>query len=156
MLAIVQRVSNAKVEISGKTVSEIGRGILVLLGVEEGDTEVESEYIARKVTQLRIFPDDKHHMNLSVSEIQGEILIVSQFTLLGNCRKGRRPSVSTAAEPAMGNKLYEHFAEYINQLGVPVRTGQFGAMMDVSLTNDGPVTLIVDSRRWTGQRVPIQ
>jgi len=143
--AVIQRVSAAKVEVEGKTVGQIGRGILLLLGVEKGDEERDADWLAEKIGNLRIFEDEKGKMNLSVKEIEGELLAVSQFTLAGNCAKGRRPSFDTAAPPEEANRLYEYFVERLRGLGLPVETGVFQAMMQVSLTNDGPVTFILES-----------
>ena len=145
MKAVIQRVSAAKVEVEGKTVGQIGRGILLLLGVEKGDEERDADWLAEKIGNLRIFEDEKGKMNLSVKEIEGELLAVSQFTLAGNCAKGRRPSFDTAAPPEEANRLYEYFVERLRGLGLPVETGVFQAMMQVSLTNDGPVTFILES-----------
>jgi D-tyrosyl-tRNA(Tyr) deacylase len=143
--AVIQRVSAAKVEVSGKTVGRIGKGILILLGVEKGDGERDADWLAEKIGNLRIFEDEAGKMNLSVKEIAGELLAVSQFTLAGNCAKGRRPSFDTAAPPEEANRLYEYFVGKLRRLGLPVETGVFQAMMQVSLVNDGPVTFILES-----------
>ena len=145
MKAVIQRVREAKVEVDGKTVGQIGRGILLLLGVEKGDGERDADWLAEKIGNLRIFEDEKGKMNLSVKEIAGELLAVSQFTLAGNCAKGRRPSFDSAAPPEEANRLYEYFVGKLRGLGLPVETGVFQAMMQVSLTNDGPVTFILES-----------
>jgi D-tyrosyl-tRNA(Tyr) deacylase len=145
MKAVIQRVSQARVEVEGKTVGAIGRGILVLLGVEKADTARDADWLAEKIVNLRIFEDEAGKMNLSVMDIGGEILAVSQFTLAGNCGKGRRPSFDDAAPPETARTLYGYFAGRVWELGVPVQTGIFQADMKVSLTNDGPVTFILES-----------
>jgi D-tyrosyl-tRNA(Tyr) deacylase len=126
-------------------VGRIGRGLLVLLGVATTDTEKESDYLAAKIVNLRIFEDEGGRLNRSLIEVGGEMLVVSQFTLLADCRKGRRPSFTAAAEPELAARLYEHFVRQTAKLGIPVQTGRFQALMAVSLVNDGPVTLIIDS-----------
>jgi D-tyrosyl-tRNA(Tyr) deacylase len=146
MKAVLQRVSKARVDVAGETVGRIGRGILVLLGVEKGDTERDAEWLVEKILNLRIFEDDAGKMNLALGDIGGALLVVSQFTLAGNCAKGRRPSFDGAAPPAEANRLYEHFVAKVREMDVPVETGVFQAMMDVTLTNDGPVTFILESR----------
>jgi D-tyrosyl-tRNA(Tyr) deacylase len=143
--AVIQRVREAKVEVDGKTVGQIGKGILLLLGVEKGDGERDADWLAEKIGNLRIFEDEAGKMNLSVKEIAGELLTVSQFTLAGNCAKGRRPSFDSAAPPEEANRLYEYFVGELRRLGLPVETGVFQAMMQVSLINDGPVTFILES-----------
>jgi D-tyrosyl-tRNA(Tyr) deacylase len=147
MIAVIQRVKKSAVSVAEKIVGEIGPGLLVLLGVADQDRTEDGAYLAEKISNLRIFEDDNHKMNRSLLETGGEMLVVSQFTLLGDCRKGRRPSFINAASPDEANKLYEHFVEQVRQKGITVKTGQFRAMMDVSLINDGPVTLIVDSKK---------
>ena len=147
MRAVIQRVSRARVVIGGAEHSQINSGILVLLGVEKDDTPEDAQSLARRITELRIFEDEAGKMNLSIVETGGEILAVSQFTLLGDCRKGRRPSFDAAAPPEIARTLYERFVKEIDALGVPVRTGVFQAMMDVELTNQGPVTFTLDSRK---------
>jgi D-tyrosyl-tRNA(Tyr) deacylase len=149
MKVVIQRVSTAKVEVGGKTVGRIGKGILVLLGVEKGDGEQDADWLAEKITSLRIFEDQAGKMNLSLRETGGAILAVSQFTLAGNCAKGRRPSFDTAAPPAEANRLYEYFVGKLRETGLPVETGVFQAMMQVELVNDGPVTFILESPRKT-------
>ncbi len=145
MKAVVQRVSQARVEVEGKTVGAIDRGMLVLLGVEKGDGEQDADWLAEKIVNLRIFEDHAGKMNLSLAEIGGEILAVSQFTLAGNCGKGRRPSFDNAAPPERANVLYGYFVGKVWEWGIPVQTGIFQADMKVSLTNDGPVTFILES-----------
>jgi D-tyrosyl-tRNA(Tyr) deacylase len=146
MRAVVQRVSEARVEIDGEVVGEIGHGLLVLLGITHGDTPEQAEWLAEKTVGLRIFEDDEGKMNRDVIEIGGGILVVSQFTLYGDCRKGRRPSFIEAAPPAVAVPLYAAFVDGLRARGVRTATGRFGAMMRVELVNEGPVTLIVDSK----------
>jgi D-tyrosyl-tRNA(Tyr) deacylase len=145
MRAVVQRVSESSVAVGPEVVGRIGRGLLVLLGVAKTDTEKESDYLAEKIVNLRIFEDEGGRLNRSLIEVGGEMLVVSQFTLLADCRKGRRPSFTAAAEPDQANRLYEHFVERTAAAGVPVKTGRFRALMQVALVNDGPVTLIIES-----------
>lgn len=147
MRAVVQRVSRAKVTVEGEITGEIGRGLMVLLGVNEDDTQDDANYLAEKIVSLRIFPDDEGKMNLSLSEIGGQMLIVSQFTLYGDCRKGRRPSFIKAARPEEADSLYRIFVVEVQGRGIQTATGRFQAHMDVELVNDGPVTLLVDSRK---------
>ncbi|MCZ7586067.1 MAG: D-aminoacyl-tRNA deacylase [Deltaproteobacteria bacterium] len=147
MRAVLQRVSRAEVRVGGVSVGRIGAGLLVLLGVGAGDEEEDADYLARKIAELRIFEDDVGKMNLSLLETGGEMLAVSQFTLYGDCRKGRRPGYSDAAPPERAVPLYERFVERVRALGVGTATGRFGAMMDVELVNDGPVTLMLDSKK---------
>jgi D-tyrosyl-tRNA(Tyr) deacylase len=147
MRAVVQRVTEARVEVAGEPVGEIGAGLLVLLGVARNDTQDDADYLADKTFNLRVFDDDEGKMNRSLSESGGAILVVSQFTLYGDVRRGRRPSYSDAAEPEKANQLYEYFVERVRSFGVKVETGIFQAMMKVSLTNDGPVTILLDSRK---------
>jgi D-aminoacyl-tRNA deacylase len=149
LIAVIQRVTGAGVTVDGITVGRIGRGMLVLLGVEKVDKERDAEWLAEKITNLRIFEDQAGKMNLSIVETGGEILAVSQFTLAGNCTKGRRPSFDSAAPPEVANRLYEYFVERLRGLGPKVETGVFQAMMQVSLVNDGPVTFILESPRAT-------
>ena len=146
MKAVVQRVSKSSVAIDNEVVGEIGSGLMVLLGVAGEDSEREADYLAEKIINLRIFSDENGKMNLSLLDVGREMLVVSQFTLLGDCRKGRRPSFIAAAGPEKGNALYEYFVNCIRQKGITVATGRFGAMMDVSLVNDGPVTIILESK----------
>ncbi len=146
MRAILQRISEARVEIDGETVGEIGHGLLVLLGVSKTDTAEQARWLADKMVSLRIFNDDEGKMNRDVAEVGGAVLIVSQFTLYGDCSKGRRPSFIDAAPPETAIPLYEAFINAVKAHGIPTATGRFGAMMQVSLINDGPVTLILDSK----------
>jgi D-tyrosyl-tRNA(Tyr) deacylase len=146
MRVVLQRVSEARVRVDGEIVGEIGLGLLALLGVTHNDTAEQAEWLADKVVGLRIFEDDQGKMNRDVTEARGGILIVSQFTLYGDCRKGRRPSFIEAAPPAMAVPLYEAFVNAVKARGVPVATGRFQAMMRVELVNEGPVTVIVDSK----------
>ena len=146
MRAVVQRVRAARVEVEGRTVGEIGRGFLVLLGVAKGDTAREAEWMAQKLAGLRLFEDAEGKMNLGLEEVGGAILIVSQFTLLGDCRKGRRPSFTEAAPPEEADRLYQLVVGKMKTNGLRVETGVFQAHMQVHLTNDGPVTLLLDSR----------
>ena len=147
MRAVIQRVTSARVLINEKEYSRIGRGLLVLVGVEKEDTNEDAEALARRIVELRIFEDEAGKMNRSVFDIGGEILAVSQFTLLGDCRRGRRPSFDPAAPPDVARTLYERFANQIDALGIAVATGVFQAMMNIELTNQGPVTFILDSRK---------
>ncbi|HOW51166.1 MAG TPA: D-aminoacyl-tRNA deacylase [bacterium] len=147
MITVLQRVSRAAVTVDGKIVSQIGAGLLLLAGLEKGDTDNDLNYTARKTVELRIFPDDEGKMNRSVVEHGGAILAVSQFTLAGNIQKGRRPSFDTALPPDEARILFDRFVTELTALGVSVSTGSFGAHMEVSLLNDGPVTFIVDSHK---------
>ena len=145
MKLVVQRVKNAKVDVEGKTVGEIGEGLLVLCGITHTDTKAEADYLARKLTNLRIFHDENEKMNLSVKDIKGKLLIISQFTLYADTvSSGNRPSFTNAAKPDMANNLYEYFLEKCIEQEVPVEHGIFGADMKVSLLNDGPVTIILE------------
>jgi len=147
MRAVVQRVSESAVRVAEeeKPVARIAAGLLVLLGVADGDATPQADYLADKIVNLRIFEDQHGKMNLSLLETGGEMLVVSQFTLLGDCRKGRRPSFIGAAQPEIANRLYEYFVDRVRSLGIRVQTGRFGAMMQVALINDGPVTFILES-----------
>jgi D-tyrosyl-tRNA(Tyr) deacylase len=147
MRAVLQRVSRSSVEVDGSCVGRIGPGWLVLLGVKRGDTDADAAWTADKVLNLRGFEDEQGKMNRSVADVRGGILVVSQFTLLGDCRGGRRPSFTAAAEPAEAERLYLLCAELMAQSGLEVATGVFRAMMKVELVNDGPVTLLLDSRK---------
>ena len=145
MRAVVQRVKSASVKVEGKLVSEIGAGVLIFLGIAHEDTATEIEYIANKIANLRIFEDEEGKMNRSLLEMGGAALVVSQFTLYGDCRKGRRPSFIKAARPEQANALYEQFITTFEQQNIPTHGGTFQAMMDVELINDGPVTILLDS-----------
>ena len=147
MKAVLQRVSQASVTVDGAIVGQIGRGLLVLLGVQQGDSDGDAHALADKTIALRIFDDADGKMNLSVQDVKGSVLVVSQFTLLGDCRKGRRPSFIEAAPPELAERLYETFVAAIGVKGIPVATGKFRAQMDVALVNDGPVTLLLDSQK---------
>lgn len=145
MIALLQRVSRGRVSVNGQTTGEIGRGLVIFLGVFDDDREKDGEFLARKISGFRIFNDDEGKMNLSLGDIEGSALVVSQFTLCADWRKGRRPSFTRAAHPEKGERLYVHFMDELIQHGIPVESGVFGAMMDVTLTNDGPVTFVLDS-----------
>jgi D-tyrosyl-tRNA(Tyr) deacylase len=147
MRAVIQRVREARVEIAGETVGAIGMGMLVLLGVARGDTSGDAAYLAEKTAGLRIFEDGAGKMNLALAEVGGAVLVVSQFTLLGDCRKGRRPGFTEAAPPELADALYAEFAAALRARGLIVATGVFRAEMLVHLVNDGPVTLLLDSRK---------
>jgi D-tyrosyl-tRNA(Tyr) deacylase len=147
MRAVVQKVSRADVIVAGECTGEIKQGLMVLLGVTHDDTEQDARYMAEKIANLRIFEDAEDKLNLSVKDIGGSVLSVSQFTLYGDCRKGRRPSFTEAARPEAANALYEQFNAFLREEGVPVETGRFQTHMEVSLTNDGPVTMLLDSRK---------
>lgn len=146
MRAVIQRVTASEVHVGNETIGRIGSGLLVLLGISQSDEEKDADYLADKIAHLRIFEDDDGKMNRSLVEAGGEMLIVSQFTLLGDCRKGRRPSFVQAAPPEKAERLYDHFVNQVRLKGIPVATGQFQAKMAVSLVNDGPVTLILESK----------
>jgi len=145
MRAVIQRVSRASVSVDGKIVGQIGQGLLVLLGVSRTDTETAADYLAEKITGLRVFEDTDGKMNLSVAEVKGAVLLVSQFTLYGDVRRGKRPSFDAAAPPEQARKLYEYMVERLRALGIPCQTGVFQAMMQVELVKDGPVTILLDS-----------
>tara|TARA_B100001123_G_scaffold62112_1_gene67961 strand:- start:2374 stop:2820 length:447 start_codon:yes stop_codon:yes gene_type:complete len=146
MVAVLQRASKGKVTVEGRITGQIGTGLVILLGVMKGDTEADADFLADKVAGFRIFNDEDGKMNLSIRDIEGAALVISQFTLCGDWRKGRRPGFDKAAPPEEGKRLYEYFCEKLRKLEVPVETGEFGAMMDVSLINEGPVTFVMDSR----------
>jgi D-tyrosyl-tRNA(Tyr) deacylase len=146
MKAVVQRVKNSQVTVDGALVSGIGPGLMVLLGVSEDDTEKDADFLVEKIIHLRIFEDENGKLNISLMDVKGELLVVSQFTLLGDCRKGRRPSYIKAAAPEKANRLYEYFIRRARELGVETKSGVFQAMMEVSLINQGPVTLIIDTK----------
>jgi len=143
--AVVQRVSSARVEVAGKIAGSVGKGLLVLLGVAQGDTDRQAEWLAEKIAGLRIFEDEAGKMNLSLLDVGGAALVVSQFTLLADCRRGRRPSFTDAAPPEEADRLYQVFVAKLRSAGLPVETGVFQAHMDVHLVNDGPVTLVLDA-----------
>lgn len=147
MRAVVQRVSEGRVEVDGETIGAIGPGLVVLLGVGQSDTREDAALLAEKVARLRVFEDDEGKMNRSLLDTAGQALVVSQFTLWGDCRKGRRPSFIEAAPPAKAEPLYREFIEELRALGVPTATGRFKAMMRLALVNDGPVTLLLDSQK---------
>ena len=147
MRAVLQRVDRAAVKVAGVEIALIGKGILALVGLSRDDSAEDMEWIARKTAELRIFDDSEGKLNLSLQDIGGQLLLVSQFTLYGDCRKGRRPSYSDAAPPAEAEKMYQQFVDIARRFVPDVQTGQFQAMMDVSLVNSGPVTLILDSRK---------
>ena len=147
MRAVVQRVSSASVTVAKEVVGEINHGFLILLGVAEDDTQDDLIWLAAKIAGLRVFVDEDDKMNLDLKQVGGSALVVSQFTLMGDCRKGRRPSFVAAGRPEKANSLYQSFVAELKGLGIPVQTGTFQAHMDVSLVNDGPVTLLLDSRR---------
>ncbi len=147
MKAVLQRVSHAQVVVEGELISEIKQGFLVLLGVDNTDTKEDADILSKKISGMRVFEDENGKMNLSLTDIDGELLVISQFTLLADCRKGRRPSFVNAGAPDMANELYEYFCERIKTDGIPtVKKGIFGADMKVSLLNDGPVTILLDSK----------
>ena len=146
MKAVVQRVKKSQVKVENTIVSNIGNGLLVLLGVQEDDTQKDADFLVEKIINLRIFEDDNGKMNISLKDVKGELLVVSQFTLLGDCRKGRRPSFIKAAPPEKAKELYEYFIDQALELGIVTKSGVFQAMMDVSLINQGPVTLLLDTK----------
>ena len=146
MIAVIQRVARAEVTIDRQTKGCIDQGLVILLGVAKGDTEQDADFLAEKITGLRIFPDADDKMNISLKDVQGSALVISQFTLCGDWRKGRRPSFVKAAEPGEGERLYDYFCNVLGAQGILVETGEFGAMMDVSLNNEGPVTFVLDSQ----------
>ena len=147
MIAVLQRASEGKVTVEDRITGEIGTGLVILLGVAQSDSEKDADFLADRIVGFRIFNDEEGKMNLSIRDVNGAALVVSQFTLAGDWRKGRRPSFTSAATPEEGERLYEYFCGQLRQLEVPVQTGEFGAKMDVSLINDGPVTFVMDSRK---------
>ncbi len=147
MRAVVQRVSEASVQVAGEVVGQIGPGLAVLVGVKQDDTEADARYLADKTAHLRVFADAEGRMNLSLRETAGGVLVVSQFTLYGDIRRGRRPSYSAAAAPDLAEALYHRYCDLLRAAGLPVQTGRFGAMMTVRLVGDGPVTILLDSAR---------
>lgn len=144
MKGLIQRVKSASVKIDGEIFSQINNGFLILLGVEKGDSESNADKLAEKISKLRIFEDENDKMNLSIQDVSGEILVVSQFTLAGDCKKGTRPSFDKAELPQKANELYEYFVSKLKEYNIPTQTGKFGAMMDVELINDGPVTFMLE------------
>ena len=144
MKLVLQRVSSAAVAVDGKEISRIGKGFLILLGVGNQDDGSALDWLAKKVKDLRIFPDENHKMNLSIQDVGGEILLVSQFTLYAKCERGRRPDFTSAGAPELAEKLYLEFGKALENMKIPVQYGEFGAMMEVSLCNDGPVTIILE------------
>jgi len=146
MIAVIQRCSRGKAMVSEKVVGEIDNGLVILLGVQKGDTEKDANFLVNKISGLRIFSDENNKMNLSIKDVNGSALVISQFTLCGDMKKGRRPSFIKAATPDDGNKLYEYFMSEMKKDGVPIECGEFGAMMDVALVNNGPVTFILNSK----------
>lgn len=146
MRAVIQRVKEAQVKVAGQTVGQIAQGLLIFLGVARDDSQISADYLIKKITELRIFEDAQGKMNLSVRQAGGQFLVVPQFTLYGNCDNGRRPSFDQAADPVKGEELYNYFVTQLKETKAKVETGQFRAMMDVSLVNDGPVTFIIDSK----------
>ncbi len=146
MIAVIQRCSRGKVTVSEKVVGEIDNGLVILLGVQKGDTEKDADFLVNKISGLRIFSDENDKMNLSIKDVDGSALVISQFTLCGDLKKGRRPSFVNAAPPEDGNRLYEYFMAELNQSGVQVQSGEFGARMNVELVNDGPVTFVLNSK----------
>jgi len=147
MRAVVQRVSRASVKVDGEITGEVGLGLLVLLGVAQEDNEADAEYLAEKIAGLRIFEDDAGKMNLNVADVAGAVLAVSQFTLFGDVRRGKRPSFDAAARPDRARELYQYFIERVRALGLRCEVGRFQAMMDVELVNSGPVTIMLDSKK---------
>jgi len=147
MIAVLQRASEGKVTVEDRITGEIDSGLVILLGVAQGDTESDAEFLADRIAGFRVFNDDQGKMNRSIRDVNGSALVISQFTLAGDWRKGRRPSFTSAAPPEEGERLYEYFCDQLRKLEVPVKTGEFGAMMKVSLINDGPVTFVMDSHK---------
>jgi D-aminoacyl-tRNA deacylase len=147
MRAVIQRVTSAAVTVDGEIVGQIGRGLLVLVGVAKDDGPSDISYLANKIANLRVFPENDKLLHFTTAEVGGGVLVVSQFTILGDCRKGRRPSFDQSAAPELAEKLYEELVAALAQAGLPVATGRFRAMMEVSLINDGPVTLLLDSKK---------
>lgn len=151
MRAVIQRCSSGSVTVDGELIGQVGRGLVVLLGVAGGDTQADLDYLVDKIVGLRIFEDAAGKMNLSLQEVQGEMLVVSQFTLLADTRKGRRPSFLEAAQPEIAEQFYQQFVALVRALGITVATGKFRAEMQVALVNEGPVTIVLDSRQRGGR-----
>ena len=147
MKVVLQRVIRASVTVKGKTIGSIGPGLCLLVGIEKGDVEADALFVARKIVELRIFPDAQDKMNLSLPDIGGEVLAVSQFTLAGSLKKGRRPSFDKAEHPDRARELFDYFVDCVRERGISVHTGEFAALMDVALVNDGPVTFILESHK---------
>ncbi|WP_101773077.1 D-aminoacyl-tRNA deacylase [Peptostreptococcus faecalis] len=147
MRAVIQKVKSSSVSVDNKIIGKINKGFMILLGVENGDSAKEVDYMLEKIVNLRIFEDENEKMNLSLKDVSGELLVVSQFTLLGDCRKGRRPSFTDAARPEIAEQLYLDFVEKSRLMGITTETGKFGAHMEVELINDGPVTIMLDSNK---------
>ena len=147
MIAVLQRACEGKVTVEDRITGEIDSGLVILLGVAQGDTESDADFLADRIAGFRVFNDDQGKMNRSIRDVNGSALVISQFTLAGDWRKGRRPSFTSAAPPEEGERLYEYFCDQLRKLEVPVKTGEFGAMMKVSLINDGPVTFVMDSHK---------
>ena len=147
MIAVLQRASEGRVTVEDRITGEIDSGLVILLGVAQGDTESDADFLADRIAGFRVFNDDQGKMNRSIRDVNGSALVISQFTLTGDWRKGRRPSFTSAAPPEEGERLYEYFCDQLRKLEVPVKTGEFGAMMKVSLINDGPVTFVMDSHK---------
>jgi len=147
LIAVIQRAKSGSVTVDEKIIGEIDHGFVILLGVTDTDEESDADYLADKIAHLRVFNDENEKMNLSIQEVGGSALVISQFTLCGDTRKGRRPSLIHAAHPDKGNAFYEYFMTQLKEKGVPVESGEFGAMMDVALVNDGPVTFVLDSNQ---------
>ena len=145
MKLVIQRVANATVKVDGETIGEIGKGFLVLLGVKQGDTEEQADFLVKKLCNLRVFEDENNKMNLSIRDVNGKLLVVSQFTLYADCKGGNRPSFIEAARPEIAEPLYEYFKQKCKDEGIEVQCGKFGADMKVSLLNDGPVTIILEA-----------
>ena len=146
MITVIQRCSRGQVIVAEKVIGEIGHGLVILLGVEQNDSETDADFLVNKISGIRIFNDEKNKMNLSIKDMNGSALVVSQFTLCGDTRKGRRPSFIKAAEPEEGYRLYEYFISNMKKEGIPVESGEFGAKMNVELVNNGPVTFVLNSR----------
>ena len=147
MIAVLQRTSRASVKVDDKTIGEIKSGVLILLGVKKGDSKKDAEILAQKISTFRMFNDDTNKMNLSILDVHGSALVISQFTLCADTKKGRRPSFVNAEAPVISKKLYEYFKTSLIKLGVPVQSGEFGSLMDVDLVNNGPVTFVLDSQQ---------